>query len=408
MSAMFSPQQGRGLTSAQSQLGQTISSRRRGKWRHPWETQAIWLPAARQWVATMEPGFVNATSPIVRTTIEAQKIGGKDFGTNPLTGRKYFSASVFSQPTREEARRQIEVPLYLSPVIPMAWRALGFDGPPGSTVPEYFRNRGAADAPQRGNPLSEDFDPLAVAEPPRGLRLLRVCDLILHQPRLALTSQIALLDGPATGFSNVTQTLSVRSIAVGDVLRVYPGTFTPPAPQIDGLAGGLLGLYEEETWDERLAARVYLLSPPNTPPGSEPDGTWQAFVKHGLFWNLNYATPTLRILDSDPGLPFIPPLAAGAAQLVINFLTASINDATRQALNILAAHSMAGTFWTPTGGGSTAAFPDVPVAESAGGLDKAKRLQRERIADAARKNSQKLDPAFPFVAMPFDSQLLAA
>ena len=408
MSATYSPQQGRGLSQVQSQLGLTISANRRGKWRHPWQTRAVWLPAASQWIATIEPGFVNATSPIVRTTIEEQKTNGKDFGTNPLSGEKYFSAWVFSQPNRELSRTEIEVPLYLSPAIPLRWRAMGFDGQPGSTVPQFFKERGAADAPKQPDPLAEETDVSAVNETPRGLRLLRVCDLVLHQPRLALTSHITIEDGIATGISNVFQTIGVRSALPGDVTRIFAGTFAPMESQIDPYAGGLVGLYEEAPWDERLISSVYLLSPPNAEPGSEPDASWQPFVRHSLFWNLNYRTPPFRLIDNDPRLPFIPPLAGGAAQGVINFLTSFLNDGTRQALYALTVHSLAGTFWTPTGGGSTAVFPEVPPSKKATGLDKAKRLQAERIAAAARKSSQKLDPPFPFVALPFDSTLLTA
>lgn len=402
-------QAGNGATMATLELGQALSASRRRKWRHPWQTGVSWIAELERWVAVIEPGFVNEETPVVFTTQREQARTGRDFGTNPLTGEPYFSASVFSpEVTTPEVDREVRAPLYLDPAIVLHFRAIGFDGPTGAAVPDFFLDRGAKESP-----AGQDFtDPDAVLdftpeEAPRGLRLLRACDLVLHQPRTALSSQIALLDGPATGISNVTQTLTLRAKMQGDALRIFAGTFTPTTGQIDGIAGGLVGIYEEEPWDELLISTVYLLSPPDTTPGSEPDGTWQPFVQHALFWNLNYSTPVLRVLDSDPGLPFIPPLAGGAAQIIINFLTATINDAARQALNILTAHSLTGTFWTPTGGGSTAKFPEASITTPSAGLDKGKQLQALRLAELRRIVSQKLDPAFPFVTRPFDPSLLA-
>ena len=384
---------------ASTAIGQALSASRRRKWRHPWQTGVAWVPAAALWVAVIEAGFVNAGTPIVATTQREQARTGRDFGLNPLTGRPYFEAHVFSHDETPEIDRQIQIPLYLDPAIPLQWRSIGFDGPAGSTVPDFFKQRGAADAPK---PQTEGGDISIDPDTPRGLRLLRACDLVLHQPRLALTSEI-LVSAFFGANSNVTQTLSVRSATPGDVLRVFAGVLATPTA-IDPLAG----VFEEDTFDERLISTVYLLSPPDTTPGSEPDGSWQPFVKHALFWNLNYRQPKLRILDTDPGTPFFPPLAAGAAQLVINFLTASLNDLTTQALNILTGHSLAGTFWTPTGGGHEAVFPEEIAVQQAKGFDKGARLEAERLEKLRRLNAQRLDPAFPFRTLPFDPNLLAA
>ena len=389
-------------------IGQALSASRSRKWRHPWQTAVAWHPPSAQWFAQIEPGFVNGAAPIVRTTIEEQASADKDFGRNPLTGNRYFSDPIFTHNQREASRREIAVPLYLSPAIPLRWRAVGFDGGANSAVPEFFKSRGAADAPAQADPFAPTPDA------PRGLRLLRACDLILHQPRQALTSHIEQLDGIATGVSFARQTLSIRPQTPGDVLRIFAGTYQPPAGVVDGIAGGIFGLYEEETWDEVLLSRVFVLSPPGADLGSEPDGTWQVFVQHDplekgiAFWNLSYAQPHLHILESDPGTPFIPPLAAGAAQVVINGLTAAINDLTTQALNILTAHSLAGTFWVATGGGSRAEIPEILKPPKPYGLDKGARLLAERIAAAVAKRAQKLDPDFPYRAAPFNPDLLAA
>ena len=341
------------LSLTETRFGQAIAARGGGKWRHPWQVTPAWLGAAGRWVAHVWPGFVNGRVPIVHAVSD---------------------------------EKQVEIPLYLDPAIGLTFRAVGADGNPREPVPKFFLERGVQEAVRIDLDAVLESGVLPDLGRPRPLRLLRACDLVLHQPRVALTSQVTLEPGPATGISNVTQTLTLRRPQPGDTLRIFAGRYDGIEEQpIDPLFGGVAGLYEEKTWDELLIATVYLLSPPNTELGSEPDGTWQPFVRHGLFWNLNYQVPNLRLFGGDPSLPFIPPLAAGAAQPVINFLTASLNDATQQTINTIAAHSMAGIFWTPTGSGHLSEFPQPAAARAS-----------------------RLDPPFPFHGPGFDPELLAA
>ncbi|MDR3405600.1 MAG: hypothetical protein P4L99_24100 [Chthoniobacter sp.] len=406
---------GAGTTLASSLLGDAISAAPSSKWKHPWFTQPAWSASANRWVATIVPGFVNEQAPVYRATVEDQRDAGNPWEINPLTGKPFFSDVVFSQPSTINSQQSVDLPLYLNPAIPMDFRGIGFDGDPSNSVPQFFIDLGAAAAPkQSSGDLLNDGDALqngilgAAPTPPANLRLLRACDFWVHQPRLALTSEVTLEPGIATGVSNVTQTLSVASAAASDVLRVFQGTFTPLTPFTAGI-DPLQGDYEEPTFDELLISTVYLLSPPNTPIGSTPDATWTPYVRHNLFWNLYWAQPAFRILPADPGVPLIPPLAGGAAQLVINFLTASINDATQQALNILRGHSLAGTFWTPTGGGKDATFAALATAQAVKqGPDRTANAAARLAADQAAKRAAQLDPDFPFNAQPFPTSFLSA
>lgn len=383
-------------------FAQTVAaafSRRR--WRHPWSVAPVWNARTQSWVAAVKTGFVNGQCPIWRTTVVEQENSGQDFGINPLTGKPFFSDN---PPFAQAATRtkQIDVPLYLTPAIPLSWRALGFDGVDASAVPRFFLDRGAAEKPQSASGDDEAaVESQTTAEVPRGLRLLRACDLWIHQPRLALTSSIETHPGPVTGISNVSQTLSLRSAAPGDTLRVMSGTLREIAG-IDPLAR----VYEEPAYDELLIATVFLLSPPNAALGSEPDGTWQPFVRHHLFWNLNHVVPWFRQYGGDPAIPFIPPLAAGAATLVTNYLVASINDILQDALNLVTSHSMAGTFYTPTGGGHDAVLPEPAPSATNTGLNKKARLASQATAAARARTQSKLDPDYPFRAEPFDPALL--
>jgi hypothetical protein len=393
-----------------SLLGEALSARGSGRFKHPWFTTPAWSPSANRWMATVNPGFVNEQTLVFRATVEEQQTAGNPWENNPLTGKPFFSDSVFSKPVAEKKTRAVDLPLYLEPTIPLDFRGVGFDGDPTAPVPQFFLDLGVAKAPRQPSPedLLDGLSNPTDSAPPADLRLLRACDLWLHQPRLALTSDITLQPGPATGISNVTQTLGLRSPAPNDALRILQGTFTP----FTSFRGGidpLAGDYEEPAYDELLISTVYLLSPPNVPLGSEPDPTWRPYVRHHLFWNLNWAQPGFRPLPDDPNVPFIPPLAGGAAQLVINFLTASLNDMTQQSLNILTGHSMAGHFWTPTGGGKDATFAVLAAAQKVkSGPDRQANRTAQIAAEQTAKRIAQLDPGFPYNAQPFPTSLLSA
>lgn len=392
------PRPGLGIDLARVADGFALAARPRRGWTHPWQTRAVWNVRARQWTATVVPGFVNGVCPVVRQILAEQRALDPHWGINPLSGERYFSASVFRRQTAENSTRSVDVPLYLTPVLPLALRPVGFGGEPGSTPPAFFARRGvqaAAAAPDSG---AEEAPRPDQRRP--GSRLLLAGDLILAQPRSALTSTITQEPGLETGTSNVTQTLGLRFPQPGARLRVYAGRFSGAPVQPDPLDFD----YEEQTFDEALISTVYLLSPPNAE--GPADQSWQPFVKHQLFWNLQHEQPAFRVLPGDPGVPYIPPLAAGAAQIVINFLTASLNDLTTQALNILLGHSMAGTFWTATGGGSDGTIATPEPAAAAPGLRKADRLAARAAQAARQRRAERLDPPFPHRAQRFPTSLL--
>ena len=84
--------------------------------------------------------------------------------------------------------------------MPMPWMALGVDGVAGEAVPQFFQDRGVhlATAVDVDDPESA----IAPVNPPAGNRLLRKCDVVLHQPRAGLVSNVQIGDGLATGQAN--------------------------------------------------------------------------------------------------------------------------------------------------------------------------------------------------------------
>lgn len=402
------PRAGAGTRIEQALGGWTLSAGRAEKWRHPWHVTPFWSPEGNHWAVTVKPGFVNQECPIWRTVLKAeQQDGQQDFGINPLTGKPFFSSFVFNQdsPAAAAASAVVDIPLFFSPAIPMSWRALGWDSAGTESVPGYFLNRGVVASPFADVTSLADATPGQISDQfsaPEGLRLLRVCDMWVHQPRAALTSSVTVLPGFATGEFTLLQVLGEKPAMPGDALQIMVGEYDElQVPSIDQVQNE----YEEFPWDQILLARVYVMSPPNTAPGSEPDGTWTAFVEHHLFWNLMYrATPFVPPVP-EPNVPFIVTLAGGAAQPIINYLTSSLNDGLLRVFNVTRGHSLAGVFWTLTGGGSTislAPSADDQAAAGQQGLNKTERIAAAARARRAKAYTGTLDPAFPYRAVAFD------
>jgi hypothetical protein len=403
-------------------IGRTLQISPEPVWKHPWQITLLWDGTRQLWTSTMKAGFVNGECPVVISTAgsAANPANWQEFGINPLDGQPFFSAWVFNRNTPAiPAETTVWLPLYSNPLIDLSWFNIGFDDLTAQNpVPQFFQNLGVTPA----TPVDPD-DPDQSASslftpPPAGNRLLRGCNLILHQPHVALTSQITLEPGIATGESNVSQTLGLTQISPGDTLKVYAqgGAFSPQ----DAIAAGIdpsTGDYTEPTYDEILIGTAYLLSPPNTAPYSAPDQTWQPFVRHSLFWNLFWAQPEFQPTPTEATDAFgqlaqlTSVLGAGSGSVEVNYLTASLNDAYQAATNILAAQSMAGFFWTPTGGGSTSLFPPPPpmpvTAPSGRGADKSGLIAAQTAAAARALASQRLDPDFPFTASQFNTALLS-
>ncbi len=328
----------------------------------------------KKWTAVVEPGFLNGRCPKFRTTEVA-----------------------------DGETKQVDTPLYMRPLIPMRWRPLGWDSETGGAVPQFFKDRGASDAQPEitAAAIDEGASVFDTPEAPKTLRLLRACDIWLHQPRIALTSQIEITpaEGLLTGRSLVSQTLSVTSPVAGDTLQVLAGELR----RLERGIAPLQNLYAEESFDDVLIATVFALSPRSTPAGSEPDGSWQCFVRHNLFWNLNHVVPFFRQVREIPQVIIFPPLAGGAASFILNYFVASTNDAFAEAFTRISANTLQGTFYTPTGGGHSAEKP--PVTERSPARTGLNKTARNRAATAARgraRRTQALDPDFPYRAEPFD------
>lgn len=409
---------------SESLLGRALKpARKAAAWRHPWNTTALWLPGRKAWAAFVMAGFVNGRAPMVTTTAAELREGRGTFFGQLVDARS--GAAEIEQLARlaiggaEDSGvagdTRIDVPLYQNPPVGLrSWRKLGWDGE--GRVPQFFADRGAANPPPSAAAQLQSTGTINAdsLQPPRNLRLLRACDIILHQPRTALTSTIEVTpSGAVSGTGLVNQTLGFREPSPNDRLRLVTGTYEPLQQgrlNFSGASNVVASDYEEKTWDEILIATVYLLSPPNTPPGSEPDARWQPFVKHEAFWNLFWAQKQVRpAFNADifrPLVALVGILAGGAGIGSVSWFASSINDATQGALNILQAQSLAGSFWTPTGGGTTSTVPVTTADPALTGLDKAARAELKARRAALAKRDLRLDPRFPHEGRSFNLSLL--
>jgi hypothetical protein len=405
-------------------LGRSVSMSRRREWRHPWFTTPIWQPKRKTWAAFVLAGFVNGRAPMVTTTAgELREARGTFFGQ--LVDARSGAAEIEqlarlaiggSEDSGLPDNTRLDVPLYQNPPVGLhAWRAIGWDGT--ERAPQFFLDRGVKNPPPGAASQLQSGGRIALntVTPPKGLRLLRACDIILHQPRTALSSSISIEAGFATGISNVRQTLDLREALDNDRLRIVTGAYNEIAQNnLNFVAASslLASDYEEKTWDEIKVSTVYLLSPPNLETGSQPDATWQPFVAHTLFWNLFWAQPNFRTVVFDDIfrslVGTVSIIGGGAGFGAVNFIAASINDATQAAFNLLNANSMAGTFWTPTGGGTTSTVPVTIPAPAPVGINKAANLAAKARAAAAEKINRRLDPPFPYEGRKFNLSLLNA
>ena len=306
--------------------------------RHAWHVLLSfeWLPNDKQpsWVADIQPGFVEHSCPIVATTV----------GNAPRQTLWREQVTKTQGVDLNDPKASIDVPLYDHPQITLGWRPIGRDGDSGDAVPKFFKELGVGDPPKA---VSEDSigqpQNLADQTVSPGNRLLRACSLVLYKPRVALTAQTDV-GNPLVDSVSVTQTLGLKAPSPNQKLKIAALSKYDPTADV-GIQPWAMD-YQEQTWDDKLIATLYLLSPMDAPLGSDPNGSWTPYVAHNVFWSMDWAQPLAPDAPVQQPLTLIVPLAGGVAQPIVNMLLANVNDSYNQLSNMLAANSMAGRFWT--------------------------------------------------------------
>lgn len=302
-----------------------------GAWLHPWHTTARWNAERERWEATVKPGFV-------------------------CNGRACEVTAPIPSPLGEGEGEFVDVPLTDSPALSLtSFRSIGTDSVSidggGEDVPEYFRYRGVG-APISFSTEGED----GIVEQVSGLvddqgskRLLRACEILLYHDRPAAAADWTLGTGLEGTFA---QFAIAYNAAVGardhGYLRVFAELPLRAGDEDPAVAAFLGEGFEDEPYDWRQIATVYLLSPEGAALDSQPDRTWTPHVKHHLFWNLHYGhTPVPPPANNQP-LTLNTAGIGGAAvnlQATVNQMLAQSNDASA-ALNELLRNRVRGRFWT--------------------------------------------------------------
>jgi hypothetical protein len=263
------------------------------------------------------------------------------------------------------------------PSLPLTgWRALGSDAPPVSAnldsgaetfepVPPYFDQLGVSSA------NASDGTTTAAA-------LLRAIDLVLYQPRPYLALQ-----------ENGTYLEQSPPLPINRPWIQPEAQYGAP----DFSAGDL-------PYDTLLIATVFLVSPPGSAPGSPPDGTWQPYVEHAVFWNVDHDTPIpppgtsqFTLDNPDPGL------AGGVGQAIEQGLLDQINAADNAQSG---APTLAGLFWTQGAALQSRPQPGSLAIVPSYGFAKGLRLSAARSVAALQDQAAPLDPPFPYDGLPFD------
>lgn len=289
-------------------------------WRHPWFTTVTWDAVEEVWTAAIKPGACPSASSSGDPTLSIP--------------HRMAPVEVLDRLGLAESESDDLLTAYLSEGAPLVlpvdqFRAVGTDavatGESSEAVPEFFTRRGVVgpvvNETQSGSEVVIRVE--GVAAERASARLLRACDLVIGHDRLVTRTEVIpseSLDGVEVAFSR----------ASGAVVTPDPYLYVErkyePVPDLD-LLSLLEGLQVDGGKDTHHLATVYLLSPPGLPAGSEPDGTWQGFVDHHVFWNLQYLSRfnTVTIEPTRVAVPF-PTLGQGELGRIGGIFTGAINE----------------------------------------------------------------------------------
>lgn len=311
-----------------------------GEWLHPWHTRARWNAAERRFEARVKPGFVN--------------------------GRDGF-VGVPSPETTNSQPSTINLPLTDFPSLPLtSFRRIGGSanvalGIAGEPVPSFFAALGVrgsttltGDALDLGTPTDiteaklASVDPTTVsaaAQLPE--RQLKACDIVLRCSRPRTTVQWEITSA-ATGsiarfFVGSSPSTINNQPSTLYTLHVVTGfTELEPMSDFDLLAGAT----NDPGYDEVRVCTVYLLSPPDAASDAEIDETWTPYVAHNLFWNARHIVTQPAAIADEPLAINLAGLG-GNAQINVNQLLSTNNDAFSAALQFLQARTITGRITTP-------------------------------------------------------------
>jgi hypothetical protein len=341
------------------------------EFKHPWQLTPRWrpdpeTPSGGEWVAKVEPGFVNGLD----ATVEGV----------PLTDAPEIAFTAFRDPAASAGIA--------------ATNSGDLVQAPGEGYPRFFETLGVKPA-AKGGKLG-DQPPVN----PSRTREIRACDVVLISPRMSSRQRVDLLspigDQQTVQISTAFSTAALR--ANPQHRLVTQARWTPPA--IPTALERLLGLYAEQESDELLICTAYFVSPPDAGADAIPDRTWSVWPQYRVFWNLAHASRA--DVNTRPFQPirFFLPLAGGIAQPIVDSILSPINDALAAVHELLNATDFAGIHWAPGGLGLDRVNRPQPTARrKPTGFDPA---AQKKSRAAAAEPIPPLNPPFPFSRTRFE------
>ena len=318
-------------------LGYTPANASSG-WRHPWFTYVTWNAETERWEASVTPGFVNGKD--VTVSVEAE----------PETGN-------------QEPGTKLDVPLTDSPTVPLTvLRTIGGStnasiGTAGELVPEFFAALGVQGSQTVSVEDLEDGTPTDITDaklstvaggtdPGTQLpeRILRACDIVLRCTRPRTTVDWIITPAETGTQAQFTVGSSGGSADACSLHVVSEFSAVEPMNDFDRLSGGT----NDPGYDEVLMATVYLLSPADAAADAEIDETWTPYVRHALFWNADHIlSQPVSVAPQNITLNLAGLGSAAGAQITVNQILSSQNDAFAAALQFLTAREITGKITTP-------------------------------------------------------------
>jgi len=293
------------------------------EWQHPWFVTGFYEDES--WKIQIKPGFVNGEAPLAPSDELDEEVGDNTtFKRMPLTDRPKIPLpnNIFEQP---------------------------------ASAPDFFKRLGVKDPEKpeintRGGGVTITVP--TQAEEAAGARKMLQCVVFMSQAR-ASQKLDASIPGNLLLANIVEYTVTWDATALfslGRLPRINLAKELPAAPT--GSQNVLFGP-QDDSFDHLPLATLYFVSPPakegeEPPKETTPGAAYELYVKHDLFWNVDYAAknrPPINI----PGFA----IGAGIAAFVGRYTVAPL--ATLGAMNaasslLLAAAfnaaSNRGRFWT--------------------------------------------------------------
>ena len=319
-----------------------VTSGEASKWRHPWHIAPLWNDTHQRWEADIKPGLVNGDDATVLLRLDEAPEATKQ----RLKDKELHASSTVDAKLSEGASLLAGDFRSIGPDAAPTGVSTGADG--GSAkltfeaVPLFFQVRGVGPPPKISGDLQDGISQEDQATPDS--RLLRALDVVLYKDRPATASTFQQSDGTDGTLFQYSVTAQVadnaRRLAY---LRTTP-KYSPPPPD-DPLAR-LLGDWSDTPRDQMWMASVYLMSPEGAAYESAPDGTWQPFVHHRVFWNLHHGMNQLEPPLKNENLVLHTGLAAGVGDRINDFLLAQVNDANSALAQFVGRNTIAGRFWS--------------------------------------------------------------